>query len=169
MQVLRPRWQRQPVLRMTCFGAEVVEFNVAQDGGLDAGEREEESGVEVGDGGGDGGFGAGGAAGEMQFGLDSGEGEGDGARVAEGGEGVEPGTAGVAETEELGDLVVGFAGGIVEGAADEGVVPGAGGGAGKVEVGVAAGDDEGQSRGLRVRRIGRAAARPLERGWGCGD
>ena len=40
-------------------------------------------------------------------------------RVAEAGEGVDPGAAGIAEAEQLGDLVVGFAGGVVEGAADE--------------------------------------------------
>ena len=34
-----------------------------------------------------------------------------------GGEGVDPGAAGIAEAEELGDLVVGFAGGIIDGAA----------------------------------------------------
>jgi hypothetical protein len=58
-------------------------------------------------------------------------------------QGVDPGTAGVAETEELGDLVVGFAGGVVEGAADEGVGPRTVGWAGQVKVGVAAGDDQG--------------------------
>ena len=57
--------------------------------------------------------------------LDLREGEGDGARVAVGGEGVDPGAAGVAEAEELGDLVVGFAGGVVDGAADVAVGPGA--------------------------------------------
>ena len=60
------------------------------------------------------------------------------------GEGVDPGAAGIAEAEQLGDLVVGFAGSVVEGAADEGVVPGAVGGAGEIEMGVAAGDDEGE-------------------------
>ncbi len=53
----------------------------------------------------------------MDAGFDLGEGEGDGAGVAAGGEGVEPGAAGVAEAEELGDLVEGFAGGVVYGAA----------------------------------------------------
>ena len=59
-----------------------------------------------------------------------------------GGEGVDPGASGIAEAEELGDLVEGFAGGVVDGAADKGVGPGAVGGAGKIEVGVAAGDDQ---------------------------
>ena len=44
--------------------------------------------------------------------------------VAELGEGVNPWSAGVAEAEQLGYLVVGLAGGVVEGAADELVVPG---------------------------------------------
>src|ERR1039457_1623027 len=82
----------------------------------------------------------------MQLGLDLGEGEGHGVGVAVGGEGVDPGTAGVAEAEELGDLVEGFAGSVVEGAADEGVGPGGLGGAAEIKVGVAAGDDQGESR-----------------------
>jgi hypothetical protein len=57
---------------------------------------------------------------------------------------VDPRAARIAEAEELGDFVVGFAGGIVEGAADQGVVPGVLGGVGEIEVGVAAGDDEGE-------------------------
>ncbi len=69
------------------------------------------------------------------------EGEGDGARVAVLRERVDPGAAGIAEAEELGDFVVGFSGGVVDGAADEGVVPCAVGGAGEIEMGVAAGDD----------------------------
>jgi hypothetical protein len=59
------------------------------------------------------------------------------------GKGVDPGASGVAEAEELGDFVVGFSGGVVDGAADEGVVPGALGGTGEKEMGVTAGDDEG--------------------------
>ena len=86
----------------------------------------------------------GGFAGEMELGFDLREGEGDRCGVAVVGEGVDPGAAGVAEAEKLGDFVVGFAGGVVNGAADEGVVPGAVGGSGEIEVGVAAGDDEGQ-------------------------
>ena len=49
------------------------------------------------------------------------EGEGHGVRVAELRERVDPGTAGIAEAEQLGDLVEGLAGGVVDGAADEGV------------------------------------------------
>jgi len=124
--------------------AEVVELDVAEDGGLDAGEGEEEMGVEVGDGGGEGGLGAGRAAGEMELGLDLRKGEGDGEGVAVAGEGVNPGASGITEAEELGDLVVGFAGSVVDGAADEGVGPCAVGGTGEKEVGVAAGDDQGE-------------------------
>jgi len=79
---------------------------------------------------------------EVSFGFDMGKGEGDGAGVAVEGECIDPGAAGVAEAEELGDFVVGFAGGVVEGAADEGIVPGVFKGADEVEVGVAAGDDQ---------------------------
>jgi len=56
--------------------------------------------------------------------------EGDGVGVAELGESVDPGASGIAEAEELGNLVIGFAGGVVEGATDEGVAPGIVGGAG---------------------------------------
>ncbi len=60
----------------------------------------------------------------MHFGFDLGEGELYGVGVAVGGEVVDPGAAGVAEAEELGDLVEGFAGGVVDGVADVAVVPG---------------------------------------------
>ena len=136
------------------FGAEIVEFDVAEDSGLDAGEREEKMGVEVGDGGGFGGLRSGGLARQVELWLDLREREGDGVGVAVLGEGVDPGASGIAEAKELGYLVEGFAGGIVEGAADEGVAPGVVGGAGEIEVGVAAGDDQGECRGLRVRRSG---------------
>jgi hypothetical protein len=120
-----------------------VEFDVAEDGGFDSAEGEEEVGVEIGDGGGFGGLGARQLAAEAEFWFELCERKRDGAGVAVEGEGVDPGTAGVAEAEELGDFVVGFAGGVVEGAADEGVAPGVGGGGGEVEVGVAAGDYQG--------------------------
>lgn len=70
------------------------------------------------------------------------------------GERVDPGSARIAEAKQLGDFVVGFAGGVVDGAADEGVAPGAVGGGGEEEVSVSAGDDEGEGRlvGLRVLR-----------------
>jgi hypothetical protein len=44
-------------------------------------------------------------------------------RVAEWSERVDPRTAGIAEAEKLGDFVEGFAGGVINGAADEGVGP----------------------------------------------
>ena len=124
--------------------AEVMGVDVAEDGGLDAAEGE----VEV-------------RAFVVLVGafllvmpsrevavFDLGEGEGDGAGVAVGGEGVDPGAAGVAEAEELGDLVVGFAGGVVDRAAYVAVGPGAIASLllGEVEMGVAAGDDEGEQR-----------------------
>ena len=112
------------------FRAEVVELDVAEYGSLDSRKGKEEVGVEVGDGGSGGGLGAGRFAGEVELCFDLGEGEGDGVGVAVLGEGVDPGTSGIAKSEELGDLVIGFAGGVVEGAADEGVVPGVVGGAG---------------------------------------
>ncbi len=114
-------------------GLHAVGLRVAEDGGLDAAEGE----VEVRAGGG-----------IRVAVLDRREGEGDGAWVAVRSEAVDPGAAGVAETEELGDLVEGFAGGVVDGAADVAVVPGASLPclSGEVEVGVAAGDDEGEER-----------------------
>src|SRR5256885_7029186 len=97
-------------------------FDVAEDGGLDAAEGEVEVRA----------FAAGwglfvrrSTAIAMDARLDLAEGEGDGAGVAVGGEGVDPGTAGVAEAEELGDLVEGFAGGIVDRAAYVAIGPGA--------------------------------------------
>ena len=42
-------------------------------------------------------------------------------RVAVEGESVDPGASGIAEAEQLGDLVEGFAGGVVECAADTAV------------------------------------------------
>ena len=150
MQVLRLRCA---ALRMTIlrteeaggaglgFRAEAVEFDVAENGGLDARKRKEEAGIEVGDGGGTGGLGARRLAGQMELGLDLRKREGHGERVTELGEGVDPGASGIAEAEQLGDLVVGFTGGVVEGAADERVGPGAVSGAAEIEVCVTAGDD----------------------------
>jgi len=80
---------------------------IAQHGGLDAAEAEEESWlVRV-------------LAGsvrfvsQMCFGFDLREGEGYGQGVAVGGEVVDPGAAGVAEAEQFGDLVKGLAGRVV--------------------------------------------------------
>ena len=80
--------------------------------------------------------------------FDLGEGEGDGAGIAVGGEGVDPGAPGVAEAEELGDLVVGFAGCVVDRSAYVAIDPGAVASLllREVKMRVAAGDDEGQER-----------------------
>ena len=111
-----------------------VGLDVAEDAGLDAAEGEVE---------------AGGVRGRFVAGADGAEVEGGGRGVAVGGEGVEPRAAGIAEAEELGYFVEGFSGGVVDGAAYVAVAPGAGrGGVGEVEVGVAAGDYEGEEGGL---------------------
>ncbi len=123
------------------FRAQVVQFDIAKDRGLDAGKREEKPRVEIGDGRGFGSFGARRFAAEMDFCFDLREGKRDGARISVLRERVDPRAAGVAEAEELGDFVVGFSCGVVDGAADEGVVPCTVGWAGQVEMGVAAGDD----------------------------
>ena len=107
--------------------------------------------VEVGDGGGLSGLGAWGLAAEVKLGFDLREGEGHGAGIAVKGEVVDPGASGVAEAKELGDFVVGFSGGVVDGAADEGIGPGAAGGGGEEEVGVAAGNDKGEGRVVSER------------------
>ena len=107
----------------------VVGFNVAEDGGLDAAEAEEEWSF------------GGTPAVSMRFGFDLREGEGYRLGVAVGGEVVDPGAAGVAEAEQLGDLVEGLAGGVVDGVADVAVVPGGVAVLREIEVGVAAGDD----------------------------
>ena len=121
-------------------GVHVVGFDVAEDGGLDAAEGEVEGRLSVR-------WPCCWRALIADFGFDLGEGEGDGAGVAVGGEGVDPGAAGVAEAEELGHLVVGFAGGVVYGAAYVAVVPAVSRPwCGEIEVGVAAGDDEGEER-----------------------
>jgi len=74
--------------------------------------------------------------------------KGHGVRVAVWSERINPWTAGIAEAEKLCDFVEGFAGCVVDGAADEGVGPcTVGVAAGRLsekEVGVAAGDNEGE-------------------------
>ena len=80
------------------------------------------------------------------FGFDLREGEGYRPGVAVGGERVDPGAAGVAEAEELGYLVEGLAGGVVDGVADVAVVPPGVAVLGEIEVGVAAGDDKREER-----------------------
>ena len=87
-------------------------FDVAEDGGLDAAEAEEEWRV------------GGTIADRMGFGFDLREGEGSARGLPWGARSVDPGAAGVAEAEELGDLVEGFAGGVVDGVAEVAVVPG---------------------------------------------
>lgn len=119
-------------------GKEVVGLEMAEDGCLDAGEGEVEGACRMG--------------GDFVLWAhllgrarpDRREAEGDGARVAQGSEGVDPGAAWVGKTEKLRDLVEGFAGGVVHGAA-EGLVGESvrvGEAVGAVEVRVAAGDDE---------------------------
>ncbi len=106
----------------------LIRLGIAEDGRFDSAEGE----VVAGGGGGGAGF-------------DVAEVEGDGAGVAVGGEGVDPGASGVAEAEEFGDLVEGFSSGVVYGAAYVAVVPGGFPALlGEVEVGVSAGDDEGE-------------------------
>ncbi len=81
---------------------------------------------------------------QMDLGLDLRKRKRHRVRIAEAGQRVDPGASGIAEAEQLGDLVVGLAGSVVEGAADQGVGPGAVGGTGKVKMRVATGDDQGQ-------------------------
>ncbi len=80
-------------------------------------------GVKIGDGSGGGGLCARGLASEMELRLDLREGKGHRPRIAVEGECIDPGAAGIAETKELGNLVVGFASGVVQGAANKGVIP----------------------------------------------
>ena len=139
--------------------SQVVKLDVAQDRGFDSGERKEEVGIERGDRCGLGALGARRSALEMGLGLDLSKREWDGAGVAVARERVDPRTAGIAEAEQLGDFVVGLACGVVDSAADERIGPGAIDGLSRVKVGMSARDDEGQASGLRVLRIGWAAAR----------
>ena len=59
---------------------------------------------------------------------------------------IDPGTTRISEAKEFGDFVIGFACGVVESAANEGVVPGVFERADKIEVGVTAGDDKCEGR-----------------------
>ena len=99
--------------------AHVVGFDVTQNGGFDTAEGE----VEVWAFGGCGRFFVG-SAGARGAGVDWAEGKWNGARIAVGSECVDPGAAGVAETEQLGDLVIGLSGGVVDGAAYVAIGPG---------------------------------------------
>ena len=99
-------------------------------------------------------LGTGGFAAEMSFCLDLREGEGDGLRISEFRECINPWTAGITEPEKLGDFVECFAGGVVDGAADERVGPCAVCRAREEEVSVSAGDDEGEGWiGIEFRAI----------------
>ena len=158
----RPRrlWREESGGAGMGLGAEAVEFDVAEDGGFDSGKREEEARVELCDGSGFGGLGARGLTAQVKFGFDLSKCEGHRFRIAEAGQGIDPGAAGIAKAEKLGDLVVGFAGGVVDGAADEAVGPGPLGGLGEIEVGVAARDDQGEG-GLVVAGVEAIGGRSL--------
>ena len=97
-----------------------------EEGGLDAGEGEVEAVF--------GGDGLAGGAGE-------GSGEGVGVGVGALGEPVDDGASGISEAEDLGGLVEGLAGGVVEGGADDGGVAVV---LDEDDGGVSAGDDEGE-------------------------
>src|ERR1700728_1014733 len=105
---------------------------MAQYGGLDSGKRKEEAWVKIRDGRSFGGFRSGCLAGKVELGLDLREGERNRARVAERRQSVDPWPSGIAQTEKLGNLVIGLAGGVVQRAANEGVPPGIGDGLGEV-------------------------------------
>ena len=85
-----------------------------------------------------------GFAAEVSLCLDLREGEGNSIRVTEFRERIDPRTARITEPKELGDFVEGFAGGVIDGAADECVGPCAVCWAREKEMGVTAGDDEGE-------------------------
>ena len=97
--------------------------------------------VEIGDRRGFSSLGARRLAAKMNFRFDLRERKRDGARVSVLRERVDPRAAGISEAEELGDFVVGFSGGVVDGAADEVVDPCAVGWTGQIEMGVATGDN----------------------------
>src|ERR1700735_3784836 len=120
-----------------------------------------------------GGFRPGCLAGQVELGLDLGKGERDSARVPEGRQSVDPWPSRIAEAEKLGDLVIGLAGGVVQCAANEGVLPGVGNGLGEVKMGVAAGDDQGQSRivvwSLAIPGLNRIRSEPWSGTRGAGS
>ena len=103
------------------FGGKIVGFHPTEDGGFESAEAEVE-----------------------RVAFHAGEREFDGARIAMGRELIDDGAAGIAEAEELGDLVVGFAGCVVarfaEQAIDEAL-------ANFEQVRVAAADDQ-RERGI---------------------
>lgn len=133
------------------FGAQVVEFDVSKDRRFDARKRKEKVRIKVGNRGGFCGFGAGRLSSKVGFGFDLRKGKWNGLRVAVLGECVDPRSTGIAESQEFGDLVVGLTGGVVDSTAYERVAPCAVGWTGEVEMGVSAGDDEGQGGVFRIR------------------
>ncbi len=126
------------------LGAQIVELNVAKHCRLDSREREQKMRVERGDRRGCRGLGAWRLAAEVELGFDLRKGEVNGEWIAMEGERVDPRTAGIAQAQEFGDFVVGFAGRIVDGATDERVGPCVVEAGGEIEVGVATGDNQGQ-------------------------
>ena len=141
-----------------CAGFMSWSFDVAADGGLDAAEGEVEAGRSSSL--------ASAASREslgavlpVAFCLIWAKGKGTASGVAVGGERVHPRAAGVGQAEQLGDLVVGFAGGVVEGLADVAVVPGllrrAGG---EIQVRVAAADHQREQRQRRPAKASRSAS-----------
>ena len=73
-----------------------------------------------------------------------------GFRVAVGSEAVDDRASGISQAEKLGDFVEGFAGGVVAGVADVFVGPGVVVLGGEIEMGVAAGDDQGEHGKLQL-------------------
>jgi hypothetical protein len=118
-----------------------VDFDVPQNRCLDAAEREEIAG---------GGtvLPVGGIVTAVDLGLDVGKGKGDRVGVAVRRKPIDPRATGIAESQQLGDLIEGLTGGVVHGAADVAVLPDTAllvaEMPGKVEAGVASGDHQRQ-------------------------
>ena len=129
---------------------QAVQLHIAQNSRFDPRKREEEMRVEVGDRGGFGCLGAGSLPRQVKLGLDLREGERHSERIAEARESIDPRTARIAEAKQLRHLVIGFAGRVVERAADEGVVPRAASGPRKIQVRMPTGDDQRQCRFLSL-------------------
>ena len=81
--------------------------------------------------------------------FDLGERKGDGGGVPVRGQRIDPGTARVAQSQQLGDLVEGFAGCIVEGGAHVAISKALTLMPGEIEVGVTAGNHQGQRSAMR--------------------
>ena len=113
--------------------------------------------IEARDGRGLGRLGARGLTAEVNFWFDLCEGKRHGAGIAESGERIDPRAAGIAEAEQLRDLVEGLARGIVHGAAHQRVAPRGVHRADEIEMRVSAGDDEG--KGWVAARVGAAPVR----------